>query len=166
MSTKRIFDDTYIHLKEVNKNYLESAGQFDAMNGLPAQSYYEVCSQYWNLIYNQPHKVNISARLDQHSSDGEDDGLGKRSSNRFNPAQSLNITGITVDNEFSGGNRNHFQFDFGIPFQGQNNADIGGAKSGKQNNPVLVKLKDQKRLHHDSRAQSYMRAGSGFREGM
>ena len=54
MSTKKIFDDTYLYLKEVNKKYLEKVSTIDGMNGLPAQSYYEVSSQYWNLIYNQP----------------------------------------------------------------------------------------------------------------
>jgi hypothetical protein len=47
-STKRIFDDMYLFLKEVNLNYTKS---LDEMNGLPAQSYGEITSQYWNLIY-------------------------------------------------------------------------------------------------------------------
>ena len=47
-STKKTFDDMYLFLKEVNLNYTKS---LDDMNGLPAQSYGEITSQYWNLIY-------------------------------------------------------------------------------------------------------------------
>jgi hypothetical protein len=47
-STKRIFDDMYLFLKEVNLNF---SRQIDEMNGLPVQSYEEITSQYWNLIY-------------------------------------------------------------------------------------------------------------------
>ena len=51
MSTKRIFDDMYLFLKEVNMNYNKNMGNIDEMNGLPAQTYYETTSQFWNLIY-------------------------------------------------------------------------------------------------------------------
>jgi len=47
-STKRIFDDMYLFLKEVNLNYGRS---IEEQSGLPTQSYMEITSQYWNLIY-------------------------------------------------------------------------------------------------------------------
>lgn len=47
MSTKRIFDDMYLFLKEANLK----SGQQDVMNGLPQHGYLEICSKYWNLIY-------------------------------------------------------------------------------------------------------------------
>ena len=43
MSTKRIFDDTYLYLKEINKRYIDKK-HFDELNGLPATSYMEVSS--------------------------------------------------------------------------------------------------------------------------
>ena len=43
MSTKRIFDDTYLYLQEINKNYIDKK-HFDELNGLPAMSYMEVSS--------------------------------------------------------------------------------------------------------------------------
>jgi len=46
MSTKRVFDDMYLFLKEANKT---SAHLDD--NGMPAHSYEELTSQFWNLIY-------------------------------------------------------------------------------------------------------------------
>ena len=53
MSTKRIFDDTYLYLREVNQKFQDKAHHhIDELNGMPAQSYYEISSQYWNLIYN------------------------------------------------------------------------------------------------------------------
>jgi hypothetical protein len=41
MSTKRIFDDMYLFLKEKNKNYMKTGGpggssNIDELNGLPA----------------------------------------------------------------------------------------------------------------------------------
>lgn len=42
MSTKKIFDDTYLYLKEINSVYLDGG----------KQNYAEISSQYWNLIYN------------------------------------------------------------------------------------------------------------------
>ena len=64
MSTKRIFDDSYLYLKEVNHTHLKNQNvAFDPMNDLPAQSYYEISSQFWNLIYKQP----LSASLMQKS---------------------------------------------------------------------------------------------------
>lgn len=36
MSTKRIFDDMYLFLKEVNMNYNKNINNIDEMNGLPA----------------------------------------------------------------------------------------------------------------------------------
>jgi hypothetical protein len=47
MSTKRIFDDMYLYLRELNIKNLEK----DPLNGLPMSSYEEVASKYWNLIY-------------------------------------------------------------------------------------------------------------------
>ena len=42
MSTKKIFDDTYLYLKEVNNAYVK--------NSAP-KNYAEISSEYWNLIY-------------------------------------------------------------------------------------------------------------------
>lgn len=47
MCTKRIFDDTYLFLKEANIKHKEK----DPLNDLPASSFEEVTSKYWNLIY-------------------------------------------------------------------------------------------------------------------
>lgn len=49
MSTKRIFDDMYLFLKEANLSYIKSGGpggssNLDEMNGMPAKTYYEVTS--------------------------------------------------------------------------------------------------------------------------
>ena len=48
MSTKRVFDDMYLFLKKANEH--NEAGDIDD-NGLPIQTYSEITSQYWNLIY-------------------------------------------------------------------------------------------------------------------
>ena len=48
MSTKRIFDDMYLFLKQANID--NSKDNMDE-NGLPIQTYSEITSQYWNLIY-------------------------------------------------------------------------------------------------------------------
>lgn len=50
MSTKRIFDDMYLFLREANDRTLK-----DDMNGLPHKNYQDVTAQYWNLIYKQTH---------------------------------------------------------------------------------------------------------------
>lgn len=47
MSTKRIFDDTYLFLKEANIRQKDK----DPLNDLPAKTYEEITSKYWNLIY-------------------------------------------------------------------------------------------------------------------
>lgn len=46
MSTKRIFDDMYLYLKEANSQLDK-----DTLNGMPANTYEELTSYYWNLIY-------------------------------------------------------------------------------------------------------------------
>lgn len=55
MSTKRIFDDMYLFLKEANMKNLQKLDNntvlIDEMNGMPKNSYLEISSQYWNLIY-------------------------------------------------------------------------------------------------------------------
>lgn len=48
-STKRIFDDIYLFLKEVN----EKCKKPDPLNDLPKETFEEVTSKYWNLIYKQ-----------------------------------------------------------------------------------------------------------------
>lgn len=47
MSTKRIFDDMYLYLKQMNCNVENK----DTLNQMPVHSYEEVTSKYWNLIY-------------------------------------------------------------------------------------------------------------------
>lgn len=47
MSTKRIFDDMYLYLKELNIKSLEK----DPLNDMPANSYEDMAARYWNLIY-------------------------------------------------------------------------------------------------------------------
>ena len=58
MSTKKIFDDMYLFLKEANLSYFKNLSQsidpsntIDERNGLPVETYQEVTSHYWNLIY-------------------------------------------------------------------------------------------------------------------
>lgn len=48
MSTKRVFDDMYLYLKQANVT--QDQVNLDT-NGLPVQTYLEITSQYWNLIY-------------------------------------------------------------------------------------------------------------------
>jgi len=58
MSTKKVFDDMYLYLKKVNQNNLEKNSQeskLDYSNGLPEESYYEITSKFWNLIYKEPY---------------------------------------------------------------------------------------------------------------
>ena len=51
MSTKRIFDDMYLYLKEISIKST-SFRNIDKINGLPkSEDYAEVASQYWNNIY-------------------------------------------------------------------------------------------------------------------
>jgi hypothetical protein len=51
MSTKRVFDDMYLYLREVNLKHSDLKNKIDDSNGLPVHSYLEVTSQFWNLIY-------------------------------------------------------------------------------------------------------------------
>lgn len=51
MSTKSMFDDMYLYMKEINQKYVKNKG-IDPSNGMPIQSYEEVSSHYWNMIYN------------------------------------------------------------------------------------------------------------------
>lgn len=62
MSTKKIFDDMYLYLREVNKKHvtLVSSLNVDEMNGLPVESYSEFTSRFWNLIYRDPYHGEIS----------------------------------------------------------------------------------------------------------
>ena len=62
MSTKKIFDDMYLYLREVNKKHVKniSMTNIDEMNGLPAESYSEFTSRFWNLIYRDPYHGEIS----------------------------------------------------------------------------------------------------------
>lgn len=86
MSTKRIFDDMYLFLKEANMKSMVNKVDFnplqhlDDMNNLPTNSYLEVTSQYWNLIY----KNSIG--------DETEEGKGKR-------MPTLTVSGI--ENEFN-----------------------------------------------------------------
>ena len=59
MSTKKIFDETYLYLKEINRSYLDHHG-LDPINGMPLQSYQEITSHYWNLIYKHPLNINLN----------------------------------------------------------------------------------------------------------
>jgi len=48
----------YLYLKKVNQNNLEKNSQeskLDYSNGLPEESYYEITSKFWNLIYKEPY---------------------------------------------------------------------------------------------------------------
>lgn len=47
MSTKRIFDDMYLYLKELNIKSLDK----DPLNDMPQNSYEDMAARYWNLIY-------------------------------------------------------------------------------------------------------------------
>ena len=58
LSTKKIFDDMYLYLEQVNRQYLGTKG-IDPMNGLPVNGYQEVSSQYWNMIYKKPAKTKV-----------------------------------------------------------------------------------------------------------
>ena len=98
-------------MQETNRKFLDQKVVFDEMNGLPAQSYYEVSSKYWNLIYKQPHNITVGPNMEV-SGEHEDQGPKSPTMNAFNRAQSINIAGI--DNEFSSSKRNYFQFDFGF----------------------------------------------------
>lgn len=54
MSTKQVFDDMYLYLKEI---FLKSTANrhIDPMNGMPKkEDYAQVASEYWNNIYKQP----------------------------------------------------------------------------------------------------------------
>ena len=84
MSSKRIFDDMYLFLKQAN----DTAGKqvLDEMSGLP-QSYQDVISQYWNLIYKNPIHTDSLGLPTQTSYHGQ---YGQNS----NRAQSLNIVGL------------------------------------------------------------------------
>ena len=45
-------------MKKVNQKYLESISQenkTDKLNGLPEESFVEVTSKFWNLIYKEPY---------------------------------------------------------------------------------------------------------------
>ena len=58
MSTKKVFDDLYIYLKNVNKKYLDNLqleNKIDLLNDLPSENYIEVTSNFWNLIYKEPY---------------------------------------------------------------------------------------------------------------
>jgi len=88
MSTKRIFDDMYLFLKEVNMNYNKNINNVDEMNGLPAQTYHETTSQFWNLIYKSSHADQLKEKSQ---------GYGAKPENR---AQSFNIAGGSIDQEF------------------------------------------------------------------
>ena len=60
MSTKKVFDDMYLFLKEVNKEYLNSINkkkEVDQSNGMPKSSYQEITSRFWNLIYKEPYNI-------------------------------------------------------------------------------------------------------------
>lgn len=63
MSTKNLFDDMYLYLKEIYLTSLQaSSKQMDVLNGLPklnqptqaSQDYIEVTSQFWNLMHKPP----------------------------------------------------------------------------------------------------------------
>ena len=85
MSSKRIFDDMYLFLKQANENAGKNIHSIDEMSGLPNQSYEDVISQYWNLIYKNPIHVGTQ--------ENSSAGYGQYGQNA-NRAQSLNIVGI------------------------------------------------------------------------
>lgn len=62
MSTKKIFDDMYLYLREINRKHIDYVSsttlgtKFDELNGMPVDSYAEFTSHFWNLIYKDPYK--------------------------------------------------------------------------------------------------------------
>lgn len=66
MSTKKIFDDMYLYLKQVNLNHhnsvIDANNDLDKKNGMPYDNYKELTSRFWNLIYKEPynqHKIEV-----------------------------------------------------------------------------------------------------------
>jgi hypothetical protein len=66
MSTKKIFDDMYLYLKQVNLNHhnsvIDAKNDLDKKNGMPYDNYKELTSRFWNLIYKEPynqHKIEV-----------------------------------------------------------------------------------------------------------
>jgi len=60
MSTKHLFDDMYLYLKEIYVRHLNYK-KVDPMNGLPKidyttkePDYIEVTSKFWNLMHKSP----------------------------------------------------------------------------------------------------------------
>ena len=121
MSTKRIFDDAYLYLKDVNKKCIDKRN-LDQMNGLPARSYYEVSSQYWNLIYKQPQKITIDQGVETQSSNSFEEEGRKTLHNTFNKAQNLNIAEIANEMPVEASN---LKFEFGP----SSNAPVRAAQS-------------------------------------
>jgi hypothetical protein len=66
MSTKKIFDDMYLYLKEINRKHIDhlstatlggAGAKVDDLNGLPIDGYSELSSRFWNLIYKDPYRA-------------------------------------------------------------------------------------------------------------
>lgn len=63
LSTKKIFDDMYLYLREINRKHIDylSAStlgtKVDELNGMPIDSYAEFTSHFWNLIYKDPYRA-------------------------------------------------------------------------------------------------------------
>lgn len=67
MSTKKIFDDMFLYLSEVNKKHIKAqkTGGIDEMNGLPVDSYGELTSRFWNLIYKEPYNKGDDQKYEE-----------------------------------------------------------------------------------------------------
>jgi hypothetical protein len=90
----------YLYLKEVNLKYLDSKNKVDELNGLPVNTYLEVTSQFWNLIY-KPSLIeddifSESARLSTHEFSALEGKISQR-------AQSISVVGL--ENQY----RNHLK---------------------------------------------------------
>ena len=58
MSTKRVFDETYLYLKEMNYDMYESQSH-PMIIGQTKNSYIDVASKYWNLMHISNDKVHV-----------------------------------------------------------------------------------------------------------
>ena len=114
MSTKKIFDDTYLFLKEANLSYLRTLEMnktqepfskvpetmIDERNGMPIESYQEVTSNYWNLIYK--HQIP-EAEMTTDRSFG--DAFGARASS-VTPISGKRISIMDIEAEYNKSIRN------------------------------------------------------------
>ena len=96
MSTKRVFDDMYLYLKEENIR----AESLDPMNQLPANTYEEITTRYWNLIYKEG-----TDEIDYSQNSVPASGGGKRPAGA--KKQYLTIKDIEKQFDFSHKNRHN-----------------------------------------------------------